>query len=54
MAWWIAAGPMFQARATNDGARGALVLVIAILLVDVVVKAVREAVRLRTPRVTTG
>ena len=54
LAWWIAAGPMFQAEATNDGARGALVLVIAILLVDVVVKAVREAVRIRTPRVTTG
>lgn len=54
MAWWIAAGPIFLAKATNDGARGALVLVIAILLVDVVVKAVREAVRIRTPRVTTG
>lgn len=54
MAWWIAAGPMFQAEATNDGARGALALVIAILVVDVVVKVAREAVRIRTPRVTAG
>ena len=54
MAWWIAAGPMFQAKATNDGARGALALVIAILVVDVVVKVAREAVRIRTPRITAG
>jgi hypothetical protein len=54
MAWWIVAGPMFVAQATNGGARAALALVIAIMLVDVVVKAVRESVRIRTPRATTG
>ena len=50
MGWWIAAGPMFVAKPTDDGARLALGLVIFFMLIDLVQKALRQGVRIRTPR----
>jgi hypothetical protein len=34
LTWWIAAGGIFQARATDDGARGALGLVVLVIVID--------------------
>ena len=50
MAWWLAAGPMFVAKATDDGARLALGFVAVVSLASLVHQAVREGVRIRTPR----
>ena len=48
MCWWIADGNIFLAKATNDGARGALALVVAIMAVTVLVDLYRKRVRLPT------
>ena len=52
MGWWLAAGPMFQARATDNGARGAIALVIAFIVVDLLVRLRRYRTPLRMPRQT--
>jgi hypothetical protein len=49
MVWWLAAGDIFQAKMTNDGARAGLGLVILILLIDWAVKLYRRVPRIRTP-----
>lgn len=49
LAWWLAAGPMFQAKATDDGARGALALVIAFIAADLVLRIRRRRKLLRAP-----
>lgn len=46
--WWLSTGDIFISKATNDGARGGLALVIAIILIDVAVTLYRGR-----PRVTT-
>jgi hypothetical protein len=49
LGWWLAAGPMFQAKATDDGARGALALVIVFIVIDLVACLRRRRTPLRTP-----
>lgn len=49
LVWWLAAGPMFVAKATDDGARAAIGLVILIVVVDLVFKLKRR-VTLRLPQ----
>jgi hypothetical protein len=47
LAWWMAAGPIFLAAATDQGAKAALGLVIAIILVEVAYRLRRRPVRFR-------
>lgn len=47
LAWWIAAGGMFQARATDDGARGALGLVVLIIVIDLAYRLYRARPSMR-------
>jgi len=42
LAWWLAAGPMFQAKATDDGARGAIALVMLFMAIELVVRIRRR------------
>ena len=49
LAWWLAAGPMFQAKATDDGARGAIALVIVFIAIDLVVRIRRRRTLPRAP-----
>lgn len=49
MGWWLAAGNIFIAEATNDGARGGLALVIAFILIDVAVTLYRGRPRITPP-----
>jgi len=42
LGWWLAAGPIFLAKATNDGARGAIALVLVIIAVDIAVQLYRQ------------
>jgi len=51
LGWWLASGPIFQAKLTDDGARLALGFLILIILIDVVKKTWRQGTRIRTPRV---
>jgi len=50
LGWWGSVGGIFQAQATDDGARAALGLVIAIIVVDLVVKLYRQRTRIRAPK----
>ena len=47
--WWVLAGTIFQAKASDDGVKGALVLMVLILLVDTASKLYRERARIRVP-----
>ena len=49
LGWWLAAGPMFQAKATDDGARGAIALVIVFIAIDLVVRIRRRRTLPRAP-----
>lgn len=49
LGWWVAVGDIFVAKASDDGARGALALVIAIIVVDMLVKLYRRT-RIRAPK----
>ncbi|MHB1056334.1 MAG: hypothetical protein ACYC0F_00445 [Rhodanobacter sp.] len=51
LAWWLAAGDIFQARLTDDGAKGALGLVVLIIVVDLACKLYRQRTRIRFPQV---
>lgn len=51
LGWWLAAGDIFLAKATNDGARGALALVIAIIVVDLLARLYRQRTRIRVPKI---
>jgi hypothetical protein len=42
LGWWLAAGPMFQARATDEGARGAIALVMLFIAFELVVRIRRR------------
>ena len=46
----MATGNIFLAKATDDGARAALGLVIAIIVVDLAVKLYRQRTRIRAPK----
>lgn len=50
LVWWIGAGAMFQAKATDDGARGALALVVLIIVVDLGCRLYRRRPSMRPPR----
>lgn len=50
LGWWLAAGDMFQAKATNDGARACLALVIVIVLADLAYRLYRQRTRIRAPK----
>ena len=50
LGWWMATGNIFLAKATDDGARAALGLVIAIIVVDLAVKLYRQRTRIRAPK----
>jgi hypothetical protein len=45
--WWIAVGGMFQARATDDGARGALGLVVLIIVIELAYRLYRARPSMR-------
>lgn len=49
LAWWIAAGAIFQAEATNEGARGALALVVLVIVVDLGYRLYRRRPSMRPP-----
>jgi hypothetical protein len=51
LSWWLTSGPIFQTRATNDGARAGLSLVILVIVLDLGLKLYRQRVRIRPPRV---
>lgn len=50
LAWWLAAGDIFQAKATNDGARGGIALVILIIVVNLACDLYRQRTRIRPPK----
>jgi hypothetical protein len=50
LGWWISVGGIFLAKATDDGARAALGLVVAIIVVDLAVKLYRQRTRIRAPK----
>lgn len=52
LAWWMSAGNIFVETSTNDGARGGLALVIAIIVIDLAVKLYRGRPRITTPHVS--
>lgn len=49
LGWWIIDGRMFIAPLTNEGARGALGLVVLILVAHVAVRLWRQRTRIRLP-----
>lgn len=51
LGWWLAAGAMFQAKATNDGARACLVLVMVIMLADLAYRLYRQRTRIHAPKI---
>lgn len=53
LAWWISAGNIFQAPNTNEGARGALALVIFFIVLGLVVSLYQQRTRIRTPNAAT-
>jgi hypothetical protein len=50
LSWWLAAGDIFLAKATNEGARGALALVIVLIAIDLFVQLYRQRIRIRAPK----
>ena len=52
MVWWMSAGNIFVEKATNDGARGGLALVIAFIVIDIAVKLYRGRPRITAPQVS--
>ncbi len=54
LGWWLAAGNIFQAKATDDGAKLALGFVIVIIVIDLVKQWHRERTRIRTPKLAQG
>lgn len=50
LGWWVAVGDIFVAKATDDGARAALALVIAIIVAELLAKAYQRRTRIRAPK----
>ena len=53
MGWWLAAGPIFVTPATDEGARGALVLVMLVTAIGLVA-SLRRRHTAATQRATAG
>jgi len=51
LVWWIAAGDIFQAKPTDDGAKAALVLVVALIVVSLLYEAFRGRPQIRAPKI---
>jgi len=54
LVWWLAAGPVFQATPTNDGARAGLALVLLFIVLDVMRKLYRGRLRIHPPKIAAG
>lgn len=52
MVWWIAVGPIFVAPMTDEGAKGALALVILITIASVAISLYHERTQIRAIRTT--
>lgn len=50
LCWWLADGAMFQAKATDDGARAGIGFVVLLIAVELAYKLYRRRVRIRTPK----
>lgn len=50
LAWWLSSGNIFIEKATNDGARGGLALVLAFIVIDIAIKLYHRRPRITTPR----
>jgi hypothetical protein len=46
LGWWLVSGPIFLAQATNEGARGAIALVLVIICIDIAMQLHRQRARL--------
>lgn len=51
LVWWLAAGDIFQAAATDNGAKGGIGLVILVIAIDLAYKLYRGRTRIRAPKV---
>lgn len=49
LAWWLAAGPIFQAGPTDLGARGGIALVLLFIVLDMLWKLHRQRTQIRMP-----
>lgn len=49
-AWWLSAGPIFQAKATNDAARACIALIALMIVLDLLIKLYRHRVRIHAPK----
>jgi hypothetical protein len=52
LTWFLAAGPIWHAAPTDKTAKGIIVLIIAIIVIDIAVKLRRELMRLRPPQMS--
>ena len=46
LGWWLASGPIFLSKSSDEGARGALALVLVIIAIDIAVQLYRQRARL--------
>ena len=51
LVWWITAGDIFQAKPTDDGAKGALALVVVIIVADLLYRLFRRRPQIRAPKI---
>lgn len=51
LSWWLLAGDIFQAQATNAGARGGLGLMLVIIVIELAYRLHRRRPRIRAPEV---
>ncbi|MET1163181.1 MAG: hypothetical protein ABWY48_11665, partial [Pseudoxanthomonas sp.] len=51
LVWWMTAGEIFQSPATDEGAKGALGLVVAIIVLDLAYRLYRRRPRMRAPKI---
>ena len=49
LSWWMAAGRMFEAPATDAGARGALALLLVVLAITLLYTLYRQRIQIRMP-----
>lgn len=49
LCWWLATGDFFLAEPSNDGARGAIALLVVIVVLDLAVKLHRRRTAIRLP-----
>lgn len=51
LVWWMTAGDIFLSPATDEGAKGALGLVVAIIVVDLAYRLYRRRPQMRAPKI---